>query len=135
MSSTHLRLPDSLPYPITITSIVAQPSTSITRGTPLLNYSFDYASKQPETDNASQSNSTNASKKAKLIGTWEASVDGTIESWTVAAGTRMTRQDAQAKPVVSVLEECSHPMQISGMCAVCGKDTTLYVLFYCGSLS
>ncbi|KAG8885349.1 Carboxy-terminal domain (CTD) phosphatase [Tulasnella sp. 331] len=125
MSSSHLRLPDSLPYPITITSIIAQPSTTVTRGTPLLNYAFDYISRRPETNSEDPSRPRIIKTTERHIGTWESPIDGVIESWTVTSGTTMTLQQAKSKAVIQILEECSHPMQISGMCAVCGKDTTV----------
>ncbi|KAG9004685.1 Carboxy-terminal domain (CTD) phosphatase [Tulasnella sp. JGI-2019a] len=125
MSSTHLKLPQSLPYPITITSIVSKPSISVTRGTPLLNYAFDYVSRQAETNSEDPSRPKITKTKERHIGTWESPIDGVIESWAVASGTTMTLQQAKSKAVIQILEECSHPMQISGMCAVCGKDTTV----------
>jgi RNA polymerase II subunit A C-terminal domain phosphatase len=112
-SATEVFLPPSFPYPIKITSIDA--ATDVKRGTRLFSYSFvhivqdeHHEEPQPET----------------RFGTWDSSIEGTVEKWNAQAGDVISRRRATEKPVVLILEPCKHGMQLGGLCVVCGKDMT-----------
>jgi RNA polymerase II subunit A-like phosphatase len=45
---TPLSLPTTLPYPITLTRLHARPSQSITRGSPLISYTFTSSTNRRE---------------------------------------------------------------------------------------
>lgn len=113
MEGTELCLPPDLPYPVTISSLALQPSSQVTRGIRLLTYS--YAFKSAATGNCET-----------RFGTWESTTDGTLHSWKVNRGDIIS----QPKAVVVINEPCKHPVQIGGLCAVCGKDITEYVALY-----
>ncbi|KAJ7762404.1 hypothetical protein DFH07DRAFT_410117 [Mycena maculata] len=110
-SATELYLPPSLPFPIKIVSIDASDSV-VQRGTRLLTYSFVHVPAQAD-----------AQPEARF-GTWDSAIDGTIQAWKVRPGEVVSQRKAKDRPVVLVLEECKHGMQISGLCVLCGKDMT-----------
>ncbi|KAH7914757.1 hypothetical protein BJ138DRAFT_1078820 [Hygrophoropsis aurantiaca] len=113
-SLTELHLPPNLPYPIKIASLDVKPGAPVQRGARLLSYSFAYlpaiASAQPE----------------MRFGTWDCSVEGTIDSWKVKVGDVISQQRAKQRPAISVSEPCKHGVQIGGLCGLCGKDMTDY---------
>ncbi|KZS91631.1 hypothetical protein SISNIDRAFT_456546 [Sistotremastrum niveocremeum HHB9708] len=105
-SSTPLHLPPTLPFPIKIASLALSTSSNVDTGSRLLTYSF-------------------ISGNDTLFGTWDSSIEGTLEAWNVQVGQTITSQEAKMNAAVMILEPCKHPIQIGGMCAVCGKDMTL----------
>ena len=114
-SPTHLHLPPDLPFPVKVTSLDIPQSLYVARGARLLSYSFVYLvntpSAQPET----------------RFGTWDSSIEGTLDSWNVKPGDVISRRSAAEKPVVVIIEPCKHGMQLGGLCVLCGKDMTKYV--------
>jgi RNA polymerase II subunit A-like phosphatase len=115
-SATELYLPSSFPYPIKVVSIDASPATIVQRGTRLFSYSFVHVPARPDAQPESR------------FGTWDSAVDGTVQAWKVKPGEVISQRRAKDRPVVLVLEECKHGMQISGLCVLCGKDMTKYVV-------
>ncbi|KAJ7455897.1 HAD-like domain-containing protein, partial [Mycena galericulata] len=111
-SATELYLPPSFPYPIKIVSIDASSDSVVQRGTRLLSYSFVHVPSKPDAQPESR------------FGTWDCAIDGTIQAWKVRPGEVVSQRKAKDRPVVLVLEECKHGMQISGLCVICGKDMT-----------
>ncbi|KAJ6623178.1 hypothetical protein B0H10DRAFT_2011552 [Mycena sp. CBHHK59/15] len=111
-SATELFLPPSFPYPIKVVSIDASAESAVQRGTRLLSYSFVHVPALPDAQPESR------------FGTWDSAIDGTIQAWKVRPGEVISQRKAKDRPVVLVLEECKHGMQISGLCVLCGKDMT-----------
>ncbi|KAJ7492115.1 hypothetical protein FB451DRAFT_1077957 [Mycena latifolia] len=111
-SATELFLPPSFPYPIKVVSIDASSSSVVQRGTRLLSYSFVHVPAQPDAQPESR------------FGTWDSAIDGTVQAWKVRPGEVISQRKAKDRPVVLVLEDCKHGMQISGLCVLCGKDMT-----------
>lgn len=113
---TELYLPLTFPFPIKVISIDAKPASNIQRGQRLLSYSFVHLAPtvgaQPET----------------RFGTWDSTVEGEIAAWNIKAGDVISARKAKDKPVVLVNEPCTHGIQIGGLCGLCGKDMTEYVL-------
>ncbi|KAJ7634451.1 hypothetical protein FB45DRAFT_829675 [Roridomyces roridus] len=110
--ATELFLPPSFPYPIKIVSIDASENSVVERGARLLSYSFVHVPATPE------------AKPESRFGTWDCAIEGTITAWKVRPGDVVSQRKAKDRPVVLVLEECKHGMQISGLCVLCGKDMT-----------
>jgi RNA polymerase II subunit A-like phosphatase len=110
--STELYLPPTLPYPIKIVSLDANPQSSIARGTRLLSYSFVHVPSAPK------------SQPESRFGTWDSAVEGVIDAWKINQGDVISEPRAREKPVVLVTEPCKHGVQIGGLCGLCGKDMT-----------
>lgn len=123
--ATPLHLPPTLPYPITITRISSPADTSVSRGSKLLEYSFRQSSPAEP--------STSDHKSLMLFGSWDCSLEGTVESWNVKVGQTLALADARSislsTGVVLIRENCRHDVQIGGMCAVCGEDMTRRVRY------
>ncbi|OCF39097.1 hypothetical protein I317_07121 [Kwoniella heveanensis CBS 569] len=127
---TQLSLPLSLPYPITITRLLVVPGTSVQRGSHLLEYSFMSRAQREALDKREKEG-----RKADILrgevdgndgsGTWDCLVEGEVVSWEegVRVGMEVERRQA-SRPLLNVSQPCSHPVQLHGMCGVCGADLT-----------
>lgn len=115
-SLTDLYLPNSFPFPIKIISLDTPQAAAVIRGTRLLSYSFVHyppvPGAQPET----------------RFGTWDAAIEGTLDSWKVKVGDVISQRKAKDRAVVVINEPCKHGMQVGGLCVLCGKDMTKYVV-------
>ncbi|KAH8426959.1 protein-serine/threonine phosphatase [Aspergillus melleus] len=109
-----LRLPSSLHYPITVTSLLKQPGDAVERDEALFWYS--YQTTVTEGDGLGNKNEVLRKFPAKF----ESTVDGEIVQWKVNKG------DVIRGPVdvVEIDEPCAHEVQFGGLCAECGKDMT-----------
>lgn len=107
---TELYLPLHLPYPIKVVAHEVLPTDTVQRGTRLLSYSFTH--KSPETG------------KETRFGTWDCSIEGSVDSWTFKPGDIVSQRKATEQPAIRILEPCKHGVQVSGLCALCGKDMT-----------
>ncbi|WVF73129.1 hypothetical protein IAT40_007948 [Kwoniella sp. CBS 6097] len=127
---TQLSLPSSLPYPITITRLLVKTGTTVQRGTHLLEYSFMSRAQREAIEKR-----TKEGRKADVSrgevdgndgsGTWDCLVDGEVVSWEdgVRVGMQLERRQA-SRPLLNVSQPCSHPVQLHGMCGICGADLT-----------
>ncbi|KAG8981607.1 Carboxy-terminal domain (CTD) phosphatase, partial [Tulasnella sp. 427] len=122
MATTSIYLPATLPYPVVITSIAAQQSTTVERGTKLLHYSFEFTPRR--TYSPDPSVKAPAPKAEKRFSSWESTAEGVIQEWHIRSGQVITSQAAKETPALTILEPCSHSMQINGLCSQCGKDMT-----------
>ena len=111
--STELHLPQNLPYPIKILPNLAPSSASVQRGTRLLDYSWTFT---PQ----------NAQKEVRY-GSWDSSVEGTIEKWNFKSGETISQRRARDSPALYIIEPCKHGVQLGGLCCLCGKDMTKLV--------
>ncbi|KKK23867.1 hypothetical protein P175DRAFT_0508390 [Aspergillus ochraceoroseus IBT 24754] len=109
-----LRLPPSLHYPITVTSLLKRPGDAVERDEAL----FWYVYQTTVTEGDGLGNRVDV--KRKFPTKFESTVDGTIVRWMVAKG------DIIDEPVdiVEIDEPCAHEVQYGGLCAECGKDMT-----------
>ncbi|EPQ60326.1 hypothetical protein GLOTRDRAFT_118635 [Gloeophyllum trabeum ATCC 11539] len=111
---TELFLPPDLPYPIKVASIDARAASSVERGTRLLTYTFTYVS--PDRN----------ARPEPRYGTWDSTVEGTIDKWNIKSGEILSQGKAKERPALLVTEPCKHGVQIGGLCGLCGKDMTEY---------
>ncbi|KIL71651.1 hypothetical protein M378DRAFT_1020729 [Amanita muscaria Koide BX008] len=111
-SPTELHLPQDFPFPIKVLSLDISTNQPVTRGTRLLSYSFVYLANSP------------GAQPETRFGTWDSSIEGTLDVWKIKTGDVISHRHAQDKPVVVILEPCKHGMQLGGLCVLCGKDMT-----------
>ncbi|KAL4810259.1 hypothetical protein BDV18DRAFT_130608 [Aspergillus unguis] len=109
-----LRLPPSLHYPITVTSLLKQPGDEVERDEAL----FWYVYQTTVTEGDGLGNKVDV--KRKFPTRFESTVDGSIVQWRISKG------DIIDEPVdiVEIDEPCAHEVQYGGLCAECGKDMT-----------
>ncbi|KAL4755409.1 hypothetical protein BDW72DRAFT_189172 [Aspergillus terricola var. indicus] len=109
-----LRLPPSLHYPITVTSLLKQPGDEVERDEAI----FWYAYQTTVTEGDGWGNKVDV--KRTFPTRFESTVDGNIVQWKISKG------DVIDGPVdvVEIDEPCAHEVQYGGLCAECGKDMT-----------
>ncbi|KAL4739664.1 hypothetical protein BDV11DRAFT_187073 [Aspergillus similis] len=109
-----LRLPPSLHYPITVTSLLKQPGDEVERDEAI----FWYAYETTVTEGDGWGNKVDV--KRTFPTRFESTVDGNIVQWKISKG------DVIDGPVdvVEIDEPCAHEVQYGGLCAECGKDMT-----------
>ncbi|CEJ56427.1 hypothetical protein PMG11_02635 [Penicillium brasilianum] len=110
----QLRLPPSLHYPITVTSLLKKEGDTVERDEAI--FWYIYQTTVEEGDGLGNQ----VMVKRKFPTRFESTVDGTVVKWNIAKG------DVIDEPVdvVEVEEPCAHEVQFGGMCAECGKDMT-----------
>ncbi|KAJ5094065.1 hypothetical protein N7456_009926 [Penicillium angulare] len=109
-----LRLPYSLHYPITITSLLKSAGDDVKKDEALFRY--NYKTKVEEINIWGETEW----KERNFPTRFESTVDGQVEEWKISEG------DVIDGPidVVEIAEPCAHEVQYGGMCAECGKDMT-----------
>ncbi|KAJ5950792.1 uncharacterized protein N7479_009205 [Penicillium vulpinum] len=109
-----LRLPTSLHYPITVTSLLKQPGDTVERDEAL----FWYVYETTVTEGDGLGNTVEV--KRRYPTRFESTVDGEVVKWHIQKG------DVIDEPVnvVEIEEPCAHEIQFGGLCAECGKDMT-----------
>ncbi|KAJ5674026.1 hypothetical protein N7462_009465 [Penicillium macrosclerotiorum] len=109
-----LRLPGSLHYPITVTSLLKQEGDTVERDEAI--FWYIYQTTVEEGDGLGNK----VEVKRQFPTRFQSSVDGTVVRWNVAKG------DVIDEPIdiVEIDEPCAHEVQYGGMCAECGKDMT-----------
>nr|XP_019044358.1 hypothetical protein I302_07642 [Kwoniella bestiolae CBS 10118]OCF23288.1 hypothetical protein I302_07642 [Kwoniella bestiolae CBS 10118] len=127
---TQLSLPPTLPYPITITRFLVSTGNQVKRGSPLLEYSF-MSKEQCEAIVKREKEGKKADISKGEIegddgsGTWDCLIDGEVAGWegSVKVGMKIERRQS-SQPLLNVHQPCSHPVQLHGMCGICGADLT-----------
>lgn len=109
-----LRLPNTLHYPITVTSLLKRPGDKVKCDEAL----FWYIYQTTVTEGDGLGNKIEVQKPFPTK--FESTVDGEIIEWQIAKG------DVIQGPVnvVEVNEPCPHEVHYGGLCADCGKDMT-----------
>ncbi|CAG7986179.1 unnamed protein product [Penicillium olsonii] len=109
-----LRLPPSLHYPITVTSLLKQPGDTVERDEALFWYFYETT----VTEGDGLGNKVDVLRK--FPARFESTADGEIVQWKIKKG------DVIDEPVnvVEIDEPCAHEVQFGGLCAECGKDVT-----------
>ncbi|OQE41234.1 hypothetical protein PENCOP_c005G03751 [Penicillium coprophilum] len=109
-----LRLPPSLHYPITVTSLLKKPGDTVEKDEAL----FWYAYETTVTEGDGLGNIVEV--KRRYPTRFESTVDGEIVKW------KIKKDDVIDEPVniVEIDEPCAHEIQFGGLCAECGKDMT-----------
>ncbi|KAL2014218.1 hypothetical protein VTN00DRAFT_1743 [Thermoascus crustaceus] len=109
-----LRLPPTLHYPITVTSLLKKPGDTVRRDEPI--FWYIYQTVVTEGDGLGNKIEVRRDFPTKF----ESTVDGEVVQWKIKKG------DVIEEPinVVEIDEPCAHEIQFGGMCAECGKDMT-----------
>lgn len=120
MSTASLNLPDALPYPIKITSLLVQAGETVTRGTPLCDYSFVYTH-PVQVSLSLPADPTGAKKperkKETRYGRWESPIDGVFENWFIHKGDIVVSvQQARTDPIASLLYAYQSTLLSGSLC-------------------
>lgn len=113
--SDPISLGANLRYPITVSRLVAQPGDEVKKGSTAMEYSFKWIKEVGDPITGDTWN-----EEQTTISSWNSPVEGKLKEWKIKVGDVITAD----RPCVVVEEACQHPIQISGLCAICGKDMT-----------
>lgn len=97
--ATPLSLRPDLPYPITLTRLVAAPGTRLRRGDRLLEYSFTSATRRRENAAAERDGKPVPPERRKddMVGSWESPIDGEVVSWSPGVHAGMVIEQRHAR--------------------------------------
>jgi RNA polymerase II subunit A-like phosphatase len=103
--TTPLHLPGHFPYPITITKLSLGPGEEVQRGIRLLEYSFTSATNRKLAYEARRKGEKVTVKENDMVGSWECSVEGTLERWAkhVEVGRSIDAKGARYACTVALL--------------------------------
>ena len=95
--STPLHLPQHFPYPIRISKLSVSAGADVTRGSRLLEYAFTSATNRKKLDEARRNGQKSTVKENDMVGSWECSVEGTLDRWarTVEVGSVIDARTAR----------------------------------------
>ncbi|SCZ99344.1 BZ3500_MvSof-1268-A1-R1_Chr7-2g09493 [Microbotryum saponariae] len=114
-SFTTVFAPSSLPFPITIQRLlVQQPHSPITKTQALFTYSFVPRTAAP---------GPSEGKEERLCKVYESPIEGQFEGWADHIRHGTVVRDTHV-PLVYIKEDCTHDVQLHGLCALCGRDLT-----------
>jgi len=80
---TPLHFPPTLPFPITITRFLVSPSQEISRGTPLVEYSFTSISTRQALTKSRREGKTALKdlQEWDMVASWESGTEGEVVKW------------------------------------------------------
>lgn len=113
--SDPISLGANLRYPITISRLVAKSGDEVKKGSTAMEYSFKWVKEVGDSITGDTWN-----EEQTTISSWNSPVEGKLKEWKIKVGDVITSD----RPCIVVEEACQHPIQISGLCAICGKDMT-----------
>ena len=135
---TPVTLTTALRYPIRIVAQLVEAGASVTHGQPLFSFTEDPPPSAGPSDAKGKGRASSAD-----VRTFLSPLEGALASWAVAPGAAVrdtkcvtasgVRTDHCRQTVLSISEPCLHPIQLGGLCGVCGKDLTVYVVAAGGS--
>lgn len=123
MELTPVELPERLPFPIVVTKVLVQPKQRVAGTTQLFHYS--YTSQEPiplnERDPDIDYDDANVpTRETTNVSTFECLMrPGVVQEVFVRKNEAIIDN---TRPVLEVLEDCTHDIQYGGLCALCGAS-------------
>lgn len=111
---TEISLPTSIKYPIEVTAIVENVGTNIAKHSTILRYKY----KDRVLEAEATSDTPAVYKEKEFFSTFESPIEGEIQRWLVNRNDMVT---SCKQPIVRIIEPCTHAVQYSGLCAICGS--------------
>jgi len=82
---TGISLPSTLPYPFTVTRLFTRPGTSVSRGSPLFEYSFTSATSRKalerKTKGLPAQEGDDDARESDMVGVWDSELEGVLTKW------------------------------------------------------
>ncbi|ORY28173.1 hypothetical protein BCR39DRAFT_535875 [Naematelia encephala] len=121
---TPLTFPTTLPFPIKITRLIAHAGDTVSRGSSLLEYAFT-SDESRRALTSGRGKEDEEIEEWDLVGVYESPIEGEVEGWDgdISPGKVVERRHA-SRPLIIIQQPCSHPVQLHGMCGICGRDLT-----------
>lgn len=110
---TSIKLPQSVPYPVTISSILCREGQTVPKRQAIFKYTYwdfqdDPQSKEEEPPQI----------RVERIGTFESPVEGVVEKLYVHLNEEIYHSETE---LCTITEACTHTVQYGGLCALCGR--------------
>lgn len=124
---TKLHLPSTLPFPITITSVLIREGFQLRKHQTVLKYKYLENQIVPleklEPEELERYNENNPKIiKVESIGSFESPIEGKLVQSSIKVGDVFKSE--KDKEIGAVEEACTHPVQYGGLCGICGADLT-----------
>lgn len=110
-----IRSGNRLRYPITIVRLEKASGDRIKKGDTLFQYSFKWMREVGDFHSGDT-----WQQEQTTITDFPCPVDGKLQEWRIKEGDVIPRDQA----LLDAEEDCSHEIQVHGLCAICGKDMT-----------
>ncbi|KAK6460448.1 hypothetical protein DFJ63DRAFT_290595 [Scheffersomyces coipomensis] len=111
--STPITLPKSVPFPVTVTSILCTVGETISKHKTIFKYKYwDYQ------DDPNSKDEVPPKIRVERIGSFESPIEGEIETINIAVQEEIQHSGVE---LCSIKEPCTHTVQYGGLCALCGK--------------
>lgn len=111
--STPITLPQSTPFPVTISSILYKQGDTVKKHATMFKYKYwDYQ------DDPNSKEQVPPKIRVERIGTFESPIEGEILKITVAIDEEIGHSGVE---LCFIKEPCNHAVQYGGLCALCGK--------------
>jgi RNA polymerase II subunit A-like phosphatase len=113
-------LPKNLLFPLTVLKIHVQEGDKIEKHTPIFTYRYYDFEPIPisELDEDQPDEGERKLKKVENVGTFDSTVYGLVHKIHIKVNDEIKDNSSS---IIDVIEECSHPIQYGGLCAVCGQ--------------
>ncbi|KAG2734175.1 hypothetical protein G9P44_002181 [Scheffersomyces stipitis] len=111
--STPITLPQSVPFPVTITSIDCSVGQTVAKHKPIFKYKYWEYQDDPNSQEA-----VPPKIRVERIGTFESPIEGEVQQINIAVLDEVAHSGIE---LCSIREPCSHTVQYGGLCALCGK--------------
>lgn len=111
---TAIRFPHSVPFPVTITSILCKVGESIPKYKTILVYKYWDYQEDPQAPNEDA-----PKKRVERFGTFENPVEGELCELKVAEDDEILHSGID---LFLIKEQCFHTVQYGGLCALCGRS-------------
>ncbi|KAK6205636.1 uncharacterized protein RJT21DRAFT_118154 [Scheffersomyces amazonensis] len=111
--STSITLPQSVPFPVTVTSILCTVGEVVPKHKTILKYKYwDYQ------DDPNSKDETPPKIRVERIGTFESPIEGEVQRINISVQEEIPHSGIE---LCSIKEPCLHTVQYGGLCALCGK--------------
>ncbi|ODV66079.1 hypothetical protein HYPBUDRAFT_158104 [Hyphopichia burtonii NRRL Y-1933] len=111
---TPITLPQSVPFPVSITAILYRDGDFINRHSTIFKYKYwDYQ------DDPNSKEETPPKIRVERIGTFESPIEGELTRMNVHIHQEIPHSGVE---LCSIKEPCGHAVQYGGLCALCGKS-------------
>lgn len=111
---TAITLPQSIPFPVTIISILCRTGETIPKHKTLFKYKYWCYQDDPNSDGA-----TPKKIRVERIGSFESPIEGKVEAINIKLNSEVAHSGVE---ICHIREPCSHAVQYGGLCALCGKS-------------
>lgn len=113
--ATRIKLPDNLPYPITIAQLDVNTGDFVRRGQRL--FSYKYWDFQDIISSPEEPNLQHKKQRIDLIGTFDSPVEGSIVTLDIKIRDEFVNSN---NIIAEIKQACTHDVTYGGLCAQCG---------------